>query len=721
MRLLAVLLILCVAVVTAACGDGGEAPSSADERSRAVQSPTSAASVAERPSRAETPRSFPDTTEGIHVFNDQLINLNPQLIAFAAAHYDGTQKMTRADADALRDVNPDLVILHYRLGLGLGYRQPDANCRPEGPWIEIIDEDWTREWPGDDVVQDGWFYEVDGQRVLHCGWGWYLMELDDPDWRSWWLDGVLSQLADNDSDGLFADSLSVPNYLGAAEYDPALPELDPAFEDEWTTRIEDFIAHVQERFAGQYYLIPNVGHWVTSRDVVDYSGADGVMIEGFGFDTWESYGETDWVLQLDRALGFVNLGKAVIAQSYSVDSADTRLFTLGSYLLIKGDRTYVNLDFGEDPEWWPEYDIPIGTPEEGPPADAEALLDADSGVYARSYSNGLVLVNAGDDPRTVTLDGTRYMAEPDGGGTVPSDGVLPATWSLDYSAVDEVTLEPGRAAILLLAPGPAGPVAEAMDTPAPHGPTATSAALPLPSATPLPSEAPPSAAEFHRVMFLHHSCGANLIEQGGVRERLTGLGYGFYDHGYNEDGLVLADGTWTGTNFDVPGDNTDPDGYADIFAQPLHDPPDNTFSHLMEYDVIAFKSCFPTSNILSDEQLADYKSYYLSIRDRMDEYPNKIFIVVTPPPEIPNETDPTAAARARDWASWLASGEYLSGHPNVFTFNFFDLLADPSDNMLRAEYRTDEWDAHPNEQANQNIGPQFADSIDQAVRAYAAQ
>jgi hypothetical protein len=232
---------------------------------------------------------------------------------------------------------------------------------------------------------------------------------------------------------------------------------------------------------------------------------------------------------------------------------------------------------------------------------------------------------------------------------------------------------------------------------------------------------PPAGGEFHSVILLHHSTGANLIQQGGVRERLTDLGYEFYDHGYNEDGLVLADGTWTGTNFDVPDDNTDPDGLAAIFAQPLHDPPDNTFSHLMEYDVIAFKSCFPTSNIQSDEQLAGYKSYYLSIRDRMDEYPNKIFIVITPPPEIPNDTDSAAAARARAWASWLASDEYLSGHANVFTFNFFNLLADPSDNMLRAEYRTDEWDAHPNELANQTIGPLFADFVDQAVTTYAAQ
>jgi hypothetical protein len=226
------------------------------------------------------------------------------------------------------------------------------------------------------------------------------------------------------------------------------------------------------------------------------------------------------------------------------------------------------------------------------------------------------------------------------------------------------------------------------------------------------------ATAFSRIIFLHHSTGESLIEQGGVRQRLTDMGYEFYDHGYNDDGLTLADGTPAGRDFDVPGDNTDPDGLADIFAQPLHDPPDNTFSHLMQYDVIAFKSCFPVSNIDSDEQLAEYESYYLSIRSRMDQHLDKIFIVVTPPPEVPANTDPQAAARARAFANWLASDEYLSGHPNVFTFDFFDLLADPSTNMLRADYQTDEYDAHPNELANQTIGPMFADFIAQSIRTY---
>lgn len=220
-----------------------------------------------------------------------------------------------------------------------------------------------------------------------------------------------------------------------------------------------------------------------------------------------------------------------------------------------------------------------------------------------------------------------------------------------------------------------------------------------------------------RIIFLHHSCGENLINEGGVREGLTVLGYEFYDHGYNDDGLRLADGSYSGDNFDVPNDNTDPDGLAEIFAQPLHDPPDNTFSYLMQYDVIAFKSCFPTSNIGDDDQLNEYKSYYLSIRDRVDQYPDKIFIVVTQPPQVPAESNPQEGARARALADWLSSDEFLTGHPNLFTFDFFGHLAG-SDNFLRAEYRVDDYDAHPNEQANRAIGPLFVNFIDQAINSY---
>ena len=435
----------------------GTPSSTATRTGTATATRTSAATVnppaTGTASAVRTRRPLPDTTTGIHVFNDQLSNLSPGRIGFAVSHYDGTQKMTRADADALRAANPNFVILHYRLGHGLGDRTPDAGCAPTGGFLQIIDGTWVQEWPGDAVVQETWFFHQNAQRVFQCTWGWYLMELDDAGWRQWWSDAVLGQMAANDDDGLFADSLSVPNYLGASDFNPTLPAIDAAFESAWSGRIARFLTYLQGRFAGRYYLIPNVGYWVTGRDATDYSAADGVMIEGFGYDAWTAFSAADWALQMDRVLGLINQGKAVIGQAYHTESADTRLFTLASYLLIKGTHTYVNLDIGLDPEWWPEYGIPIGAPLAPPPANVEALLDASTGVYTRAYTNGLVVVNTGASSHTVPLGGTYYLAQPSGGGTVPGNGVLPAAWTVAYAPMTSVTLAPGHAALLVLDPG----------------------------------------------------------------------------------------------------------------------------------------------------------------------------------------------------------------------------------------------------------------------------
>ncbi|MBN1966442.1 MAG: hypothetical protein JW910_17460 [Anaerolineae bacterium] len=216
---------------------------------------------------------------------------------------------------------------------------------------------------------------------------------------------------------------------------------------------------------------------------------------------------------------------------------------------------------------------------------------------------------------------------------------------------------------------------------------------------------------------MHHSTGEGLIWQGGVREAFTALGYEFWDHGYNGDGLVDPEGNYLGTNWDMPGDNTDPDGWRDIFTQPVTSPPANTFSHMLEYDVIIFKSCFPASDIQSPEQFEDYRRYYLAMRDVMDQHPDKIFVPFTTPPLVPNSTSPDAAIRARQWADYLTSSDYLDGHPNIFVFDFFRLLADDQ-GYLRAEYRPDEWDSHPNEQANQAVGPMLVEFVDEAVRSY---
>lgn len=228
--------------------------------------------------------------------------------------------------------------------------------------------------------------------------------------------------------------------------------------------------------------------------------------------------------------------------------------------------------------------------------------------------------------------------------------------------------------------------------------------------------------DYTSIIFLHQSTGRNLIEQGKVREQFQQAGYDFWDHDYNDIGLRDPNGLFKGYSYNVPNDNTNPDGLAAIFKQPTYPLPFNTLSGLLQHEVIILKSCFPNSDIQSDESLAQRKNSYLEIRSRMDQYPDKIFILLTLPPLNPAETSPEAAARARALADWLNSSEFSNGHPNIFVFDFFNLLIeqDPSAsdyNMLRQAYR-DGTDSHPNQLANETIGPLFVKFVLNSIEKY---
>lgn len=230
------------------------------------------------------------------------------------------------------------------------------------------------------------------------------------------------------------------------------------------------------------------------------------------------------------------------------------------------------------------------------------------------------------------------------------------------------------------------------------------------------------SGDMRNVIFLHHSVGNNLIEQGNVRELLSAAGYQFWDHDYNYIGLRDPQGTTLDYSYNIPYDNTDPDGLLRLFSQPAYDTPINSFSSLLQHEVIAFKSCYPASDIVTDEQLAERKAWYLRMRDAMDQHPEKLFIVITQPPLNPAETNPEVAWRARAFADWLKSDEFLQGRANVVTFDLFGQLAESDElaadaNMLRQAYRQGS-DSHPNQAANQIVGPQFANFVIDAVEWY---
>jgi hypothetical protein len=205
----------------------------------------------------------------------------------------------------------------------------------------------------------------------------------------------------------------------------------------------------------------------------------------------------------------------------------------------------------------------------------------------------------------------------------------------------------------------------------------------------------------------------------------TEAGYAFWDHGFNSNGLRDPQGNPTGYDYLVPRDNTDPQGLFHIFGQPAYAWPLDTFSALLQHDIIIVKSCFlPGNDLTSDQQVADYQAGYQRVRDRMSQYPDKVFVLLTTPPVNPAETTPEAAARARQLADWLASPEFTRSSPNVFVFDFYGALSEseagaPDYNMLRADYRNGD-DSHPNRLANTTLGPLLVEFVTGAIETYRA-
>jgi hypothetical protein len=239
--------------------------------------------------------------------------------------------------------------------------------------------------------------------------------------------------------------------------------------------------------------------------------------------------------------------------------------------------------------------------------------------------------------------------------------------------------------------------------------------------------APAPAKALDNLFFLHHSTGHNLIVQGDVRRLISdynskqGTQFVLWDHDYNYIGLTNPLGIAVGHSYDIPNDNTDPVGLYQLWttANSARD------SILINHQVIAFKSCYPASQIISDAMLAQYKTWYLAIRDQLDQYQDHIFLAMSPPPLHPCVTTLDAADRARAFADWLGSPAFLDGHPNLRYFDFFATLAEPIDsperNTLRADYRNNvdclNTDSHPNLAANIAVAPLFVAALLDAAAA----
>ncbi len=387
------------------------------------------------PSGASALRAIPDTTGAIHVWQDQLPDsMTPAQIRFVASHVDGTQKVSLQTARSLRAYKPGFLVLHYRLGIG------------DGPVPFRIGSRWASDF-GYVTQHESWFWHQGGRRVLNAPSAWYLMN-PDSGWRGYWGNRVLYEARLLGDDGVFADSLSVPQYLGADNFNPPLRYF--VGERAWTRRIDRFMRYERRRLRGRLWFIPNAGSWITTRDQTDYSLADGVMIEGFAEGNAASfYAIGDWQLQMSRVLDLVRRARVILAQSYlSASDMTARGFVLGSYLLVKGSHTFLNMDLGIEAQWFPEYGIDLGPALSAPPRTIDALRQP-GGLYVRRFTRGTVAVNPGNAALSLKLSGSVMLVSPVGGGALPAAANV-SGWRLRKTRVAGSVMVPAHGGIVLL-------------------------------------------------------------------------------------------------------------------------------------------------------------------------------------------------------------------------------------------------------------------------------
>jgi hypothetical protein len=231
-----------------------------------------------------------------------------------------------------------------------------------------------------------------------------------------------------------------------------------------------------------------------------------------------------------------------------------------------------------------------------------------------------------------------------------------------------------------------------------------------------------------KAIFLHHSTGGGVWSDGNVEGWIENYNTNHGTH-YSANERAYPDSPYPWENY--------PYDYWNLWVNNAcnSDEPgiECMGSLTQKYNVIIYKHCFPGAGIEEDlgtpdvssgrKSLENYKLQYRALREMMDGYPTNQFIVWTLAPLHRNATSTEDAARARQFVDWVNTvwlTEDGKPHPNIFIFDFYNIVAESNPNpahgqvnCLKYEYEGDHngSDSHPNYVANQVAGPLFAQFI----------
>jgi hypothetical protein len=214
------------------------------------------------------------------------------------------------------------------------------------------------------------------------------------------------------------------------------------------------------------------------------------------------------------------------------------------------------------------------------------------------------------------------------------------------------------------------------------------------------------------VVFLHHSTGG-IIWNAGVPA---------WFNSYN-----AAHGTSyaIGDLGDPAGDNN-PYDYWNIWvnhAGPTAYLGQSTLEMLTPlYDVIAFKHCFPVSDIYADTGVPDvtsvekktenYELQYEALKTKLHSFPSNRFVLWTGAAELQSATSEEMALRARAFFDWVVN-EWDEPGDNIYVWDFFDL---ETEGGIYLKPENGSSDSHPNATFAAEVAPLFCQRLVDVIR-----
>lgn len=258
------------------------------------------------------------------------------------------------------------------------------------------------------------------------------------------------------------------------------------------------------------------------------------------------------------------------------------------------------------------------------------------------------------------------------------------------------------------------------------------------------------------MLFIHHSCGGQLLAPagedigqnciykshpngGGLRDKLVSQEYRVHEVSYGSE----------------LGEKTDLFDWLPKFRDRMEkvlsaSGPDTYFPDGTKNDIVAFKSCYP-NNLFSGEGIepgnpqgpeltvANAKSTYRELLTIFAKHTNTLFVAVTAPPLLgkrPAEPLWKHLARrvlgktqadigksgllARQFNNWMkAENGWLKDYPhkNVIVFDYYDVLTgNGAMNFLKYPSGPNSDDNHPSQKGNDKAATAFVPLLNKAVR-----